>query len=254
MRKTTSLFVALVAALVMAVPASAIQFGEPDGNNHPQVGVVSFFGTSPLFGSGFWRCTGTLIAPTKVLTAGHCTDGALYAWAFFDEVVTGNPWEGIPGVPVTKPGYDVFASFPASHDLAMVVLLTPQPGPYAELAPVGTVDGLQTGQTTFDVVGYGLQDARPPEIVQMRARFAGQVMLVNTKNAFARGYNFQVSGAPGTGGALCRGDSGGPVFLAGTTSIVAVASLTRNAVCMGNSLAYRTDTGDSLSFINSFGP
>jgi hypothetical protein len=252
MRKTSSIFVALAAALVMAVPASAVQFGSPDGDNHPQVGVVSFFGTSPIFPFPFWRCTGTLIAPSKVLTASHCTAGALYAWAFFDEVVTGNPWDGIPGVPVTKPGFDVFASFPASHDLGMVLLLAPQSGPFAQLAPAGYLDTLKKGShTSFDIVGYGLQDVKP--LVQLRARYAGEARMVNIESSNMAGYNVHLTGSPGTGGAACLGDSGGPVFLGGTSTIVAVQSLGKTH-CVGGSVGYRTDTADSLGFINSFAP
>jgi hypothetical protein len=51
---------ALVASLVAIAPAQAITNGQPDGNRHPNVGlmVVSFPGSGPMP----W-CTGTLIAP-----------------------------------------------------------------------------------------------------------------------------------------------------------------------------------------------
>ena len=249
MRKTVSLLVVLAAALALAVPASAIQFGAPDGDDHPQVGMLAFFDDSFTF---IQRCTGTLISPTHVLTAGHCTAGATYATAFFDEVVTGGPFDGIPGFAFTKPGFDGFASFPASHDLGMVVLWSPQPGPYATLAGVGTLDGLKQGShTSFDIVGYGIQDVKP--LVAMRARFAGEARMVSLNNQLTNGYNVRLTGAPGTGGSVCHGDSGGPVFLGGTTTIVAVNSLGKDH-CTGGSIGYRTDTLDSLSFINSFGP
>jgi hypothetical protein len=253
MRKTSSLFVALVAALVMAVPASAVQFGAPDGNNHPQVGLVALFDASGVF---LRRCTGSLISPTKVLTAGHCTVGATYATVFFDEVVTGGPFDGVPGFAFTKSGFDNFASYPASNDLGMIVLWSPQSGPYATLAPADYLDRAKSGQTRFDVVGYGVQDALPPDFVAMRARFAGEAMMVNTKSALTAGYNVQISASPGRGGAVCFGDSGGPVFLAGTTTIVAVNSVVANNQCMGAAFSYRTDTADSLAFINhpAFGP
>jgi hypothetical protein len=51
-----------------AVPAAAITGGQPDGNGHPNVGVIVVD-----FGSGPERfCSGELIAPTQFLTAGHC--------------------------------------------------------------------------------------------------------------------------------------------------------------------------------------
>ena len=253
MRKTISLFVVLAAMLVMAVPASALQFGTPDGDDHPQVGMAFFFYAS---GATPQRCTGTLLSATVFLTAGHCTSGAVTARVWFSPgpITDPNSYD-TTGTPHTHPGFDNFAGFPASFDLGVVVLHTPQPGPYASLAPEGHLDGVKNGaRTTFDLVGYGIQDALPPTFFVQRTRYAGQAHLVNTKSALNAGYNVQLSAAPGTGGALCHGDSGGPVFLAGTTTIVAVGSLARNDQCMGSSLAYRTDRADSLGFINSFAP
>ena len=58
----------LAASLVAVGPAQAITNGQPDGNRHPNVGLmVVSFGSGP---EPF--CTGTLIAPTRFLTAAHC--------------------------------------------------------------------------------------------------------------------------------------------------------------------------------------
>lgn len=254
MRKTISLFVVLAAALVMAVPASALQFGTPDGDDHPQVGIAVFYTAE---GRPLWRCSGALISPTRFLTAGHCTSGAAIAQVWFTSGrPAGYPFAGgVIGTPHAHPSYADFAAFPANFDVGMVVLHAAQPGPYASLAPAGYLDGVKGGShTTFDLVGYGVQDALPPVLVAQVARYFGQAKLVNTKSAYNAGYNVQLTAAPGTGGALCFGDSGGPVFLAGTTTIVAVNSFVLNNQCMGSGFSYRTDTADSLAFINSFAP
>ena len=72
MSRTRILFAMLVAALVAAVPASAVQFGTPDGNAHPQVGVM----VAKVNGVPRWRCSGAIISPRVYLTAGHCVSGA----------------------------------------------------------------------------------------------------------------------------------------------------------------------------------
>jgi hypothetical protein len=58
----------MAAAVVVVVPAGAITDGELDGNGHPAVVLVLM----EVNGAPAFRCTGTLIAPTFVITAGHC--------------------------------------------------------------------------------------------------------------------------------------------------------------------------------------
>jgi Trypsin len=67
---TKALLAMLTAALVTAVPAEAITYGQPDGNGHPNVGAVI-----RLRSDGQYRilCSGSLISPTVFLTAAHCT-------------------------------------------------------------------------------------------------------------------------------------------------------------------------------------
>jgi len=58
-----------VVGLFAAAPAGAIVGGQRD-TVHTNVGLVRF-----TTADGRFRCSGTLIAPTVVLTAGHCTEG-----------------------------------------------------------------------------------------------------------------------------------------------------------------------------------
>ena len=75
-----ALLAGVIAALALAVPASAITHGQPDDGEHPFVGQLFFYvpdDPDPRFSDGgsWFNCSGTLISPTVVLTAGHCTFG-----------------------------------------------------------------------------------------------------------------------------------------------------------------------------------
>jgi hypothetical protein len=69
---------ATVALVAPALPAHAIIGGAPDAGEHPYVGQLLFYvpdAVDPRFDEpGAWfNCTGTLIDPDTVVTAGHCT-------------------------------------------------------------------------------------------------------------------------------------------------------------------------------------
>ncbi len=96
----------LAFALVLSVigAAAAITNGQPDGPAHPYVGLLVFDADIPGVGVvPAWSCSGSLIAPNVVLTAGHCTDGAVAARVWFNEklqnedfsyIVSDFPWGG----------------------------------------------------------------------------------------------------------------------------------------------------------------
>src|ERR671916_3218296 len=162
MRKILVLAAAI--ALVAATTASAITFGEPDGNRHPNVGALVADWNEESPGPDQF-CTGTLVSPTLFLTAAHCMVG----WGDTPIYVTFSPTydEGsaTPGglVPVSsfviherfgQPGVGADA-----YDIAMVTLATPQPGPYAQLPTLGLLNTYSQQQLrglTFTTVGYGL--------------------------------------------------------------------------------------------------
>jgi hypothetical protein len=80
MRQRLALVIAAIAAIAIAAPASAVTNGLPDEGEHPYVGQLIFYvpdDPDPRFTDpGSWyNCSGTLVTPTIVITAGHCTVG-----------------------------------------------------------------------------------------------------------------------------------------------------------------------------------
>jgi hypothetical protein len=251
---------------VAVIPAAAITYGEPDGNSHPQVGLLVF----DVNGVPAWRCSGTLISPTVMLTAGHCTFGTSGGRVWFDaDVSAGRPGNGYPfaggtGIEFsainTHPNYNDNAFY--LHDAGVVILSEPVYGvSYGSLSAVGVLDELATSRglqnQLFTPVGYGIQSIKP-EFMSTLVRYRATMMLVDVNGTVGipRGGSVVFSnnaGKAATGG-TCFGDSGGPIFIEGTTTIVAVTSFGLNSNCKGTTGGYRVDTADDQAFINQFLP
>ena len=273
MRKLFACVAALtVAVAVSAAPASAITGNYVEDFEHEYVGLVVFYDESGEFSH---RCSGTLISPSVLLTAGHCTDGAASARVYFHQAAganydptmqldptTGYPETCIEGDPLCYTSdelytYGNFTSFPNTQDLGLVILDEPVTftSDFAALAAPGSLDRLATQRgrqdATFTVSGYGLSRSHPVFVESYRSRLMATTKLVNLRSALTGGFNLQTSAAPaGEGrGGTCFGDSGGPVFYSNTDVIVGVTSFGLNSTCTGVDFAYRTDQAAVISWI-----
>jgi secreted trypsin-like serine protease len=274
----------LAAAAAIATPAYAITGDWVEDHEHPFVGLVVFYDAAGQF---LWRCSGSLISPTKLLTAGHCTDTAegaasarVYfqqdAGAHFDPATQVDPITGYPETcakgtlgtlcatskRLFNYGFANFAGFPNIHDVGLVILDQAISMPeYGRLPQAGVLDSLATARgkkdTVFTVSGYGLslsvQEHSALANISFRERLMAQSALVNLNSANTDGFNVQTQGNGNGRGGTCSGDSGGPVFLGGASSnlIVAVTSFGLNALCRGTDFGYRVDQVDVLNWINS---
>jgi Trypsin len=244
---------ALLAAT--AAPAAAVTYGTPD-TEHDYVGLLVFYDAE---GTPLWRCSGTLISPTVVLTAGHCTFGTDSAQFFLQDTMPSTyPYSGgITGTPYTYPLYDDAAFY--TNDVGVVVLdkrvTLRDVSTYAELADVGTVDELLAEPTQLlTIVGYGLQGVVKPVASAERTRYQGTVQLIEATSSLAGTYSFRYTANPGqahTGGG-CFGDSGGPIFIEGTNVILGVNSYVLNSNCKGTGGAFRVDQQAVQDWIYSF--
>jgi trypsin len=276
--------IAAVLFAALAAPAFAITGNWVVDNEHPFVGLAVFYDAAGQF---IWRCSGSLISPTKFVTAGHCADtaeGAASARVYFQQdagahydpatqhdPVSGYPDSCAPGTlgrlcatssRIYNYGFANFAGFPNTHDVGLVILEQPiLLAEYGQLPKAGQLDGLATARgkkdTVFTVSGYGLslsvQQHSALSNISFRERLMAQSSLVNLGSALTDGYNLQTQGNGNGRGGTCSGDSGGPVFLGGASSnlIVAVTSFGLNALCRGTDFGYRLDRQEVLDWINS---
>jgi len=290
---------AVFAMLAIAAPAEAIKNGVPDAGAHPYVGELLFYdptATDPRFSDpgGWFTCSGTLVSPTILVTAGHCTfpegtngkptpgnSGGNDVWVSFAEAPdfsilppssTFAPdnnagrytaWstalnastEWIRGTAFPHPQYDDNAFF--LHDLGVVRLSEPVTLPeYGQLPTQGLLDELYASnkQQLYTAVGYGLEGAGPKTALGGDTRRRADLRLVNLTGVggIGNGISAKFSNNAATGG-TCFGDSGGPIFVAGTNVITAVNSYARSSTCSGTTGAYRIDQADDLAFLATFG-
>lgn len=271
--KKFALPLVIIFTLIVVSTAAAITGGEPDGNDHPHVVLlVMDIGGQPAF-----RCSATMLTPTVVLTAGHCTNNfpgePFSGMRIFTEsdVENGNntyPFAGGPNSVeavswAAHPDYETAPFF--VHDVGVVILEEPgfDPGVFGTLPDADQLDVMATQRglqdVTFTAVGYGLQQitSNPHHVVRLmglRIRYAAHPHLVQINTpGFTGDFSLLLSNNSSTGG-TCFGDSGGPNFL-GTSNVVAgVTSFGLNGNCAGTGGVFRMDRQNVLDFVNSFLP
>jgi hypothetical protein len=253
-RSIISLIAALGVMLLTVSPGAAIIGGQPDGDAHPYVGFVA---NSEAF------CSGTLIAPTVFLTAGHCT--SLFQQTFPDDPVIVTFASDLSSADqfilasdiVTDPDF-CLACAPGlpgfdTNDVGLVFLSQPVTDRgFGVLPSPNLLDGLNLKQETFTVVGYGVQNfavgGGKPQPTVDGLRYFANVQPIGIKNRVGDMF-LKVSSSKG---GTCFGDSGGPTFLSDQTTIVAVTSFGTNSRCAGVGYNQRIDRQDILDFINSY--
>ena len=279
MRKRLALLAAAAVgtlAFVAAGPAAAITGNYQKDFEHDYVGLLVFYTTpDPVTGDPFsHRCSGTLISPTVIVTAGHCTEGVDEGRVYFQQSVApnydpnafggwgGDPTTGYPylnGITFHRAdnyGFHNFEGYPENRDVGVVVLdapYTPPSGLFGILPAVGAIDEYVAANSfkqdiRFRTSGYGLSD-RDPVDVSFRERLMAWGYLVENTSSVTP-YNLKTTANPSNGkGGSCNGDSGGPVFFEGTRTIAAVVSFGMNGKCKGLDFSYRLDRAEVLAWI-----
>lgn len=249
-----------IVALLVARPAGAIQYGVPDNGAHPYVGGLVF----QVDDAQFVGCSGTLIAPTTLLTAAHCAPDDTYQLigVTFDDAFVPGESTVVPATAfVANPAY---VAAPSAYTDVAVVLLAFDPGVgYAVLPALGLLDSLAPSDEpgkqarSLTAVGYGTTglsrgEGGPPRFVYPDVRMRSENQIINLNNQRLGGLLVQTTAAPGTGGGTCYGDSGGPFFVAGTNIVVATTITGTNRNCGGADINLRIDTQAVQDFLAAY--
>ena len=223
-------FAAACAALALTAPSANAIVGGTDApaGKWPAVAEIGYAG---LFG-----CTGTLIAPTFVLTAGHCDSltgaaaGTPATWpAPLIDVRLGSNKSG-QGQRVAVKRVIAHPSYVLTdgYDVSLLELAAPAPFAPVKVAGAGETSSWAPG-TLESIVGWGVtsEGGTAPDTLQ-----EAQVPVVTDAGCAAAYSSFDrttmlCAGFPEGGVDTCQGDSGGPMFgrtVAGALRVVGATS------------------------------
>ncbi len=239
---------------------SFITDGTVDRNAHPAVVLL----VMDIAGKPAFRCSATLIAPTVVLTAGHCAGepGEFSGMRIFTEsdVQSGDnnyPFGGRNSVEATEwhahPLFTERAFF--LHDVGVVLLkkaVNLAAGQYGRLPTQDQLDALQpSSHTTFTAVGYGLQEINPVKIEAVKIRMFAEPHLIQINGGIVGDFSLLLSNNASTGG-TCFGDSGGPNYVGSSNVIGGVTSFGLNGNCAGTGGVFRLDRKNVRDFVGQY--
>ncbi len=248
MQQTASLLLALL-LLTACAPESSLPGAEEDvesseESRDPIVGgqtTSAFPAVGALTRYGSTHCTGTVIAPRKVLTAGHCVKGVSASSLKFvlgDKVSAPKHTLSVASVKA-HPSYDDTS---LANDIAIVTLSSDAP---VVPAPVlSAMDASWAGKELV-FVGYGASNGNAQTGYGTKRYVRMPVSTVSAKT-----FSYAVSGKN-----TCNGDSGGPAFAeVGGVAYVAGVTSYGDANCTQYGVDTRVDAFKDFLGLNAPDP
>jgi V8-like Glu-specific endopeptidase len=211
----------------------AVIGGSPTGNGmFPSVGALYDTTNNAFF------CTGTLIAPDAILTAGHCIEAGAPAPSFTFDNDTRGAVTAVPGeLTYVHPMFDINRAITDGptqfYDVAIVTLATPITTVVPMVLPSRAEAARLTNGKMLTLVGYG-------QTVDGDAASAGVKYNGNAPIISASASELQI----GTPGQVqnCYGDSGGPALVDLGAGVRAVGVVSRGATTSHNCTQGGVDT------------
>ena len=196
-----------------------------------------------LYALGQLACTGVLIAPDLVLTAGHCRAGIEYA-------LVGTHDLGSGGEPIEIVDAVAHPDLYVTYDVAVLTLARPAAVAPRPLALDCQVAGYLREGAEAVIVGFGATDSWGTEWSDLLQRAQTQITDPECVDLDA-GCNAEVSPggelmAGGDGVDSCVGDSGGPLYLRTPDGDLLIGITSRAAIpapspCGGGGIYVRVD-------------
>jgi secreted trypsin-like serine protease len=175
--------------------------------------------------SGEQACTGTLIAPNVVITAGHCVEGGAPDAVLVGATAKSRPEEG-EMIDIERSV--AYPDSQATIDVALLILATPSTVTPRPIASGWARADIKNG-AAVQLVGYGTTNRNGSTETDSLMEATSSITDYNCTTSSGCNASARPDGELGAGGGgidTCPGDSGGPIyvltdygsFLAGVTS------------------------------------